>query len=403
MPSERARTVRADGSAGSSCVCRSRTICRRCSSVRRNRYASAERGRIVATHVPLVREDLEGAQRVRLAEAFVPPAVDDLQQLDRELDVADAAAAALDLDVGLARGAHVLLEADLDASDLVDRRLGEHLGEHERGHGLHERASRAPGSPATGRALISAWRSQVAACVCVVPAHRVERPRQRAARATRTERRVDAERDPLGGRVGERADQGRRSRARPPPAVRARSPRGRTRRRRPRRSSARPRPASRARRPRGPRGRSRRVAAARHASATAVISATISSYGADERSRAATRSIARRRNLPQPVGQAEPFDVLGELGVELRTRPRGDVGERGRPPRGCATRRSAAAVENPSRRTATGERLRPGEGSRARPGARRRGRATRGPDPGRARPPGTVRAPATRESSTPPR
>ena len=43
----------------------------------------------------------------------------------------------------------------------------------------------------------------------VVPAHRVERPRQRAARAARTERRVDAERDPLGGRVGERANQGR--------------------------------------------------------------------------------------------------------------------------------------------------------------------------------------------------
>ena len=50
-----------------------------------------ERSRIVPADVPLVREDQEGTEGVGLAEAFVATAVHDLQQLDRELDVADAA------------------------------------------------------------------------------------------------------------------------------------------------------------------------------------------------------------------------------------------------------------------------------------------------------------------------
>ncbi len=178
----------------------------------------AERGRVVATHVPLVREDLERAQRVRLAEPFVPPAVDDLQQLHRELDVADASSSALDLDVGLAGGADVLLEADLDASDLVDRRLGEHLGEHERGHGVDERAPEL-GFARDGSGLDQRLALPGRGLRLVVPAHRVERPRQRAARAARTERRCRP-----GGRCPRRSGRrargpGPRSRARPPPAV----------------------------------------------------------------------------------------------------------------------------------------------------------------------------------------
>ena len=138
MPSERAKMFRADGSGGAR-GSGGRERSQGGARASEEPVRAVERGRVLATHVPLVRQDLERAQRVRLAEPFVPSAVDDLEQLHRELDVADASPAALDLDVGLAGGADVLLEADLDASDLVDRRFGEHLGEHERGHGLHER------------------------------------------------------------------------------------------------------------------------------------------------------------------------------------------------------------------------------------------------------------------------
>ena len=73
------------------------------------------------------------------------PAVHDLEQLDGELHVADAAASALDLGQLLAALTDVLLEADLRAADVVDRGGLEPLGVHERRHARDERRSRASG------------------------------------------------------------------------------------------------------------------------------------------------------------------------------------------------------------------------------------------------------------------
>ncbi len=103
----------------------------------------------------------------------------------------------------LPAGAHVLLEPDLHLADLVDRPRFELLRVHERLDRASTNAAPSSGSPATGRALMSACRSHVAACVGVVLAHRVERPGERAGAPARTQGGVDAERDPLDGGLGQ--------------------------------------------------------------------------------------------------------------------------------------------------------------------------------------------------------
>ena len=121
-----------------------------------------ERLGVLVRHVALVRERGERVERVRIAQALVAPAVDDLEELHGELDVADAAAAALDLGELLAAAPDVLLEPDLRAADVVDRGLVEVLRVDELGDAVDERRAEAR-SPAAARALIIAWRSQVAA------------------------------------------------------------------------------------------------------------------------------------------------------------------------------------------------------------------------------------------------
>ena len=354
----------------------------------------AERGRIVASHVPLVGQDLEGAQRVRHAKALVPAAVDDLQELDRELHVSDPAATPLDLDACLARGAHVLLEADLDAADLVDRRLGKHLGEHERGDGLDERGPER-GFARDGARLDQRLAFPGGGLRRVVAAHGLERPRQRTARAAGAEGGIDAERDPLGRRFGERADQGGAralGRLLPPgPAplvdehhvdvggvVQLRPSKL------PQRNDRETLVGDRA----GRRGETR----LRHRG-------DLGHDLLERRRRQVPGRDAQHRppaEPPQAVRQTEPLDVLGELGVELRTRARRRRRPAPRPPAGARP----ADPRPPSRTPADGRRWRaPPAGRRPRgpPRARRRARATRGPAPGRARTPGTARAPATRD------
>src|SRR5207244_837944 len=68
-------------------------------------------------------ERLQGEQGVALADLGQVAAVEQLQELDAELDVADAAVAGLDLSVALAGPAGLLLDAALEGLDLVD--LGE--------------------------------------------------------------------------------------------------------------------------------------------------------------------------------------------------------------------------------------------------------------------------------------
>ena len=84
--------------------------------------------------------------------------------------------------------------------------------------------------------------------------------------------------------------------------------------------------------------------------------------------------VRRRREVPrrdpqhrpaaepaEPVGQAETFDVLAELGVERRPRPRGDVGERGRLLR-VRDQEIRGGRREPQQADGDGERLRPCEG-----------------------------------------
>ena len=90
-------------------------------------------------HIPLFREHRERAERVRLPQHRIAPAVHDLQQLDRELNVADPAAAPLDLGELLAAPADILLQTDLGAPDVVDRADAELLRVDEGRHALDER------------------------------------------------------------------------------------------------------------------------------------------------------------------------------------------------------------------------------------------------------------------------
>ena len=97
--------------------------------------------------------------RERAAHAQPRPlaGVDQLQRLDEELDLADAAFAVLEVEAG--RAAHELaLDPAVQLADVVD-----HRGEAKRGNtngrsvGIISAPSAA--SPAHGRALIHAWRS----------------------------------------------------------------------------------------------------------------------------------------------------------------------------------------------------------------------------------------------------
>ena len=139
----------------------------------------------------------------------IAPAVHDLQQLDRELHVADPAATALHLGELLAAPADVLLQADLGAPDVVDRADAELLRVDERRHALDERRPD-PRVPGDGPGLDHRLAFPRGRLVLVVVERRLQAPRQDAAAAAGAEGRVDPERDPLGRRLRQRADQRRR-------------------------------------------------------------------------------------------------------------------------------------------------------------------------------------------------
>ena len=81
----------------------------------------AERLGVGLRDVPLLGERGQRAQRVRLTQFRVATPMHDLQQLHRELHIADAASAALHLGELLAATADVLLQPNLRAADVVDR------------------------------------------------------------------------------------------------------------------------------------------------------------------------------------------------------------------------------------------------------------------------------------------
>ena len=160
---------------------------------------------VLVRDVALVGEHGERPEGVGLAQALVAAAVDDLEELDRELDVADAAAAALHLGELLAAAPDVLLEADLRAPDVVDRGLVQVARVDRAGDAVDEGG--AEGCVARGRARLDHRLALPGGGLAfVVGEGGVERARERSGAAARTETEVDPERDALGGRVGEVGD-----------------------------------------------------------------------------------------------------------------------------------------------------------------------------------------------------
>ena len=132
--------------------------------------------------------------------------MDDLEQLHRELDVADAAAAALDLGELLAATPDVLLESHLRTPNVVDRGLVQILRVDELGDAFDERVAEpfvADGGSRLDHRLAFPGRG----FALVVSEGGGQRANQRARAAPRPEGGVDAERDTLGGRVGQVGDQ----------------------------------------------------------------------------------------------------------------------------------------------------------------------------------------------------
>ncbi len=89
--------------------------------------------------VALLGQGRERSERVRLAQPRIATSVHDLQQLHRELHVADPAATALDLRELLPAATDVLLQPDLGPTDVVDRAGLQLLRVDERRHAVHER------------------------------------------------------------------------------------------------------------------------------------------------------------------------------------------------------------------------------------------------------------------------
>jgi hypothetical protein len=132
--------------------------------------------------------------------------VHDLQQLDRELDVTDAAASALDLDELLAALPDVLLEPNLRPADVVDRGRLEPVRVHERLDALHERPPELEVA-GCGAGLDHGLALPGGRLAFVVGEGRVQGSGQCRAAASRPQRRIHLERDAVLRRLGQQPHQ----------------------------------------------------------------------------------------------------------------------------------------------------------------------------------------------------
>ena len=130
-PSTRARCVSASGSVGNVWVWCSSTSCRRCSTVRSHVYAVSSASRVRRADVAARRELLERVERGARTDRRIVAAVHELEQLHRELDVADPARPALDLAIRQALAPEHLLGARLHRARFADRVGVERVGPHE--------------------------------------------------------------------------------------------------------------------------------------------------------------------------------------------------------------------------------------------------------------------------------
>src|SRR5436190_4575804 len=107
--------------------------------------------RIVAVDVAGVGKLAECDERGRRAELRIGPAVDQLQQLDRELDVADATRTEFELTVGQSSAGHVRFGADLHGPNLSDRLRRERAAPKPRRRRLVEGVAEYAVAPDTAR------------------------------------------------------------------------------------------------------------------------------------------------------------------------------------------------------------------------------------------------------------
>ncbi len=163
-------------------------------------------GRVLVRHVTLVRERGERGERVRVPEPMVPPPVDDLEELHRELDVADAAAAALHLGELLAAAPDVLLEPDLRSPDVVDRGFVQVPRIDELGDPFDERIAERSISH-RGSGLDHGLAFPGGGLAIVVRERGGQGANQGSGATPGSERQVDPEGDPIGGGIGEVGDQ----------------------------------------------------------------------------------------------------------------------------------------------------------------------------------------------------
>ena len=105
---------------------------------------------------------LERLEGVGAAQQRIGAAVDELQQLHRELDVAQSPGPELELAVDLV-ARDVLLDPPAHRLHVLDEVRPVTRRPHQRGERVDVALDRGASSPATGRALSSAWNSHVRA------------------------------------------------------------------------------------------------------------------------------------------------------------------------------------------------------------------------------------------------
>ena len=112
---------------------------------------AVELGGVAAADVPVGGQGVQGGEGAAQAQALVDAPVDELEELDAELDVAQAAGAELDLGPGVL-GRRIAWASLMKSSRPPTCQT--------RGSTIRQKPSVSSGSPAIGRALSMAWNSQ---------------------------------------------------------------------------------------------------------------------------------------------------------------------------------------------------------------------------------------------------
>ncbi len=172
-----------------------------------------EASRVGALDVSRRRQRVQRFERRRASHRVVVPAVHELEELHRELDVADATPTALELAVGEPFAIGDLLGAPLHHPDLAHRARAEHVGPHEWPSQLHEAITEI-GVACDGPRLDQRLELPRLCPALVVRGEAVDGSRERAAPAFGAEVGVGAEDDPVFGGGGHRGEHRRARRAR---------------------------------------------------------------------------------------------------------------------------------------------------------------------------------------------